>query len=52
MECCLGAHLGELGRIERLITHAVFFSGRTYFFGRVDGTWRLIAVDAVTPCSA
>ncbi|MBU1070775.1 hypothetical protein KJ975_14525 [Myxococcota bacterium] len=45
-------HLGELGRIERLVTYAIFFNERSYFFGFVDGTWRLIAVDAVTPCSA
>ncbi len=45
-------HLAELGRIERLITHAVFFNSRTYYFGFIDGTWRLIALDAVTPCSA
>jgi len=45
-------HLGELERIERLITHAVFFNDRTYYFGFIDGTWRLIALDAVTPCSA
>ncbi len=45
-------HFIELGRIERIVTHAVFFNDRTYYFGFVDGTWRLIAVDAVTPCSA
>lgn len=45
-------HFDELTRIERLVSHAVFFNDRTYFFGFVDGTWRLIALDAVTPCSA
>ena len=45
-------HFAELERIERLITDAVFYKGIVYFFGPVDGTWRLIALDVVSPCSA
>ncbi len=39
---------------EQLVTH-YFFSTRVsrgYFFGQVGGAWRLIWVNAVSPCSA
>jgi len=29
-----------------------FYKGVTFFFGFVDGAWRLLAVNVVTPCSA
>jgi hypothetical protein len=44
--------LEALGQLEAQITDAVFHDGTVYYFGRIDGVWRLIAIDAVVPCSA
>jgi hypothetical protein len=46
------ARLQELREVERLITDAVFFRGVYYYFGVVDGAWRLLAVNLESPCSA
>ncbi|MBX3183800.1 MAG: hypothetical protein KIT72_06725 [Polyangiaceae bacterium] len=46
--------MAKVDRSEPLVTH-YFFSTRVsrgYFFGQVGGAWRLIWVDAVSPCSA
>ncbi len=37
---------------ESRISDAVFFRGVFYYFGIVDGAWRLLAVNLESPCSA
>lgn len=44
--------LRQLRELERRITDAVFYRGVFYYFGMVDGAWRLIAVNVESPCSA
>jgi hypothetical protein len=45
------AQFGAAGLVDRVCTDAVW-DGDTYYFGRVAGRWRLLAIDIVTPCSA
>lgn len=42
----------QLREVEDAITDAVFFRGVFYYFGIIDGAWRLLAVNLESPCSA
>lgn len=44
--------LKQLRELESRITDAVFFRGVIYYFGVIDGAWRLLAVNLESPCSA